>query len=351
MNEQSTIEQSVKRGPMTSVDPNATYKEIKVRPEADWEKGKSSAYRKYRRKWEEYPQRQIVGDFPLHLDIETTNACNLKCPMCPRTILIQKRLFYRGQFMPFDFYCSVIDQGVDHGLYSVKLNYLGEPLLHPDVVRQVRYAKDRGVIDVMMNTNGTLLTEELSRQLLGAGLDKIFFSFDSHLKEEYEKMRVGADFEKTIENIKNFVRIKNTNGYKNVETRVSMVLKRHEMEKFQALAAMWQGVVDTVGYGYYMERDPDKEGEYPPVPGFICAQPWQRMFIMADGIVTACCVDERREYMLGNAKREKLGDIWKGKLAQTLREAHASGHYERISLCRKCYVPVSEEEERRAGNS
>jgi len=335
---------------MKPVNPNATYREIRPPSKmAKWEKEKTPAYWDYRKKWEEYPQRQILNEFPLHLDVETTNACNLKCPMCPRTVLMGKKLFHRVQFMEFAFYRSLIDQGVAQGLCSVKLNYLGEPLLHPDVVRQVKYAKDQGVLDVMFNTNGTLLTDELSRQLLDAGLDKIFFSFDSHRKEEYEKIRPGANFEKTIENIQTFVRIKKSNGYRGVETRVSMVLHKHEEEKFRALTEMWKGIVDTIGFGYYVERDPDKIAPCGPVDGFICAQPWQRMFIMVDGVVTACCGDERREYPLGDAAKEKLVDIWKGERAQALRKAHASRHYDRIPICRKCYVPTSEEQER-AGN-
>lgn len=325
---------------MKPVNPNATYQEIRFKKSPDWERGKSQAYWDYRRKWEEYPKNQILGDFPIHLDIETTNACNLKCPMCPRTILLGQNRFFKIQFMDFDFYRHLIDQGADHGLSSVKLNYLGEPLLHPDVVKQVKYAKDRGILDVMMNTNATLLTEDLSRALLDAGLDKIFFSFDSHVKEEFESIRVGASFEKTVENIKNFVRIKNQNGHSGTEARVSMVLRRHEEYKFKALVKMWEGIVDTIGFGYYVERNPEKIFEEKPVEGFICAQPWQRLFIMADGVVTACCVDEKREYVLGDARREYLADIWKGKRASTLREAHKGGRYYEIALCRKCYVPV-----------
>ena len=333
---------------MTSVNPNATYQEIKVRPEADCEKGKSQAYRDYRRKWEEYPRKQIVGPFPIHLDIETTNACNLRCPMCPRTILLTQDRFFKIQFMSFDFYRSLIDQGVEQGLSSVKLNYLGEPLLHPDVVKQVKYAKDRGILDVMLNTNATLLTEDLSRALLDAGLDKIFFSFDSHLKEEYERIRVGANFEKTVENVKNFAEIKNHNGYRGTEARVSMVLNRNKEEKFKALFNMWEGIVDTIGFGYYVERTLGKIAEQKPLEGFICAQPWQRMFVMADGTVTACCVDEKREYVLGDARKEKLVDIWNGEPAQRLREAQGSGEYSRIPMCRKCYVPLAEAEEQQA---
>ncbi len=330
---------------MKAVNPNATYQEIRLKKSPEWEKGKSAAYWDYRRKWEEYPKKQILGDFPIHLDIETTNACNLKCPMCPRTTLLRQNRFFKIQFMDFDFYRYLIDQGADHGLSSIKLNYLGEPLLHPDVAKQVKYAKDRGILDVMMNTNATLLTEDLSRALLEAGLDKMFFSFDSHEKEEYEAIRVGASFEKTVENIKNFVKIKNQNGHAGTEARVSMVLHRNEEEKFKALHRMWEGVVDTIGFGYYVERKPEMIIEQEHVEGFICAQPWQRLFIMADGVVTACCVDEKRAYALGDARKAYLADIWKGERANHLREAHRSGRYFEIAMCRKRYVPVAESEE------
>jgi len=330
---------------MMLVNPNATYQEIRTQKIAAWELDKSPAYWDYRRRWTEYPQRQIVGEFPIHLDIETTNACNLKCPMCPRTVLVQKNRFHKIQFMDFRFYQSLIDQGAESGLCSVKLNYLGEPLLHPDVVQQVKYAKDKGLLDVMLNTNGTLLTEEISRQLLDAGLDKIFFSFDSHRPEEYEAIRLGADFNQVVENIKTFVRIKNSNGHRHTETRISMVLHRQEEEKFRALIAMWEGIVDTIGFGYYVERDPAKIKAEDPVEGFICAQPWQRMFVMVDGAVIPCCVDEQREYILGNARKDFLVDIWKGERLAALREAHARRHYERIPLCRKCYVPIAEQQE------
>lgn len=246
--------------------------------------------------------------------------------------------------MDFELYKGLIDQGADHGLCSVKLNYMGEPLLHPDVVRQVKYAKDRGILDVMFNTNGTLLTEDLSGRLLDAGLDKIFFSIDSHIKEDYEKIRVGACFENTVENIMTFARLKNSNGYKHVETRVSMVIRQGAHEKFLALKKMWEGIVDTVGYGTYVERDPDKQGEYEPVDGFTCAQPWQRLFVMADGIVTPCCVDEKREYVLGDAGTQRLSDIWWSRKEEALRRAHRDHLYHTIGICRKCYVPLAETE-------
>ena len=55
----------------------------------NWETYRDDEYFEYRKNWSKYPQDRYVSDFPLHLDIETTDLCNLKCPMCSRTIMDQ----------------------------------------------------------------------------------------------------------------------------------------------------------------------------------------------------------------------------------------------------------------------
>lgn len=284
-----------------------------------------------------------VGDFPIHLDIETTNACNLRCPMCPRTIMALDKAGKVG-FMDFKLYKSLIDQGAENGLCSVKLNYLGEPLIHPDVVRQVRYTKEKGIIEVMFNTNAVTLTEKLSRKLLDAGLDSIFFSVDSPYPEKYNEIRVGADFYQVVRNIKKFIELKNKLGYKHVQTRVSMVMMentRQELEDYKKFGLEELGV-DAVGYGELSEY-PLRGDKYPKYfnPDFVCAQLFQRMFIMWNGVVTPCCVDNDREMVMGNARKEKLKDIWRNEKYKKLRNTHIKGRYYEIPLCRKCYVPVS----------
>jgi len=56
-------------------------------------------YIDYRQRWEELPLKKEVSEFPLHLDIEVTDACNLKCPMCYRSIAVGK-----GGFMDVNLY-------------------------------------------------------------------------------------------------------------------------------------------------------------------------------------------------------------------------------------------------------
>jgi MoaA/NifB/PqqE/SkfB family radical SAM enzyme len=325
------------------VKPNATYGEIRRNPGElmEWERHRSPAYWEYRRQWTDYPKRGVVPDFPLCLDIETTNVCNLDCVMCPRTVYIARGTYGAIGMMDFDFYCRLIDEGARYGLPSVKLQYLGEPLAHPDVVKQVKYAKDAGVLDVMFNTNATLLTEEKGHALLEAGLDAIFFSVDSIYAEKFNRIRVGADYDKVVGNILRFIEIKNKGAHGKVHTRVSMTVMENDVDELVRFKDFWLQYVDVVGFGVY--HDVNEDGiESPYNPQFTCAQPFQRMFIMWDGVATPCCVDDHRGYRTGDASNGTLYDIWHGKAYQRMRDAQLTGRYKEIGICRKCYVPYTE---------
>ena len=153
-------------------------------------------YREYRKKWEDWPVHFMAGEFPLHLDIEPTNLCNLRCPFCATTY--NK---YKQGFMKEKIWKKILDEGGKNGLYSLKFTYRGEPLLHPDLSKMVRYAKDAGIMDVYFNTNAVRLDEKNIRSLIDAGLDRISISFEGFTKEVYEKYRVGAVFEDVVKNI------------------------------------------------------------------------------------------------------------------------------------------------------
>lgn len=321
---------------------DAAYKEFRRTKEPmEWEKARGLEYWEYRRKWDECPRNMQAGDFPIHLDIETTNACNLACPMCSRTILISKGAFRKIGFMNFDFYKNLIDQAADNGACSVKLQYLGEPLLHPDLPKQIKYAKDKGIIEVMINTNAALLTEEISRAILKAGLDSIFFSVDYLGREKYNKIRIGADLDQVIKNIKKFMEIKKELNCKHVQTRISKVVmpgdSPKELEKFKEF---WFKVgVDLVGFDEFVDFTSTPSEEHNP--NFVCAQPFQRMVILWDGKVLPCCGDVEAEYIVGDATKEKLKDIWRSEKYKKLREMHIAGRYYEMDICRKCYLPLA----------
>jgi MoaA/NifB/PqqE/SkfB family radical SAM enzyme len=286
------------------------------------------------------------GDFPLHVDLDTTNVCNLRCRMCPRTHFLEtgnKKWAPEGRlgYMGLDLFQRIVDQAADNGAYSIKINFLGEPLIHPEIIEQVKYAKSRG-LEVMMNTNAALLTREMSGNLLEAGLDDIFFSFDSPYPDAYESIRVGADYDQVLVNIKGFIETMREMGLRGVQTRASMVesviggdprVRQDFQNLFYGL-----GVAET-GFGLMTDMKVDYWEKYGRIEGFVCRDPYNRMFVFWDGLVGPCCGEWERGLIMGDAKTESLKDIWKNDRYKRLRSAHEQGRYDSIPTCRKCSVP------------
>jgi radical SAM protein with 4Fe4S-binding SPASM domain len=308
-----------------------------------WRRFRGQAYEEYREKWHRYPEEQILSSFPLHLDLDVTNACNLKCTMCARTLMIEKGSMAGVGFMDFDFYKSLIDQGKTSGLASVKLNFQGEPLLHPKIADMVSYAKQSGIVDIMINTNGTLMTAFMAESLLDAGIDNVFFSFDSADKEKYERIRVGADYDRVVNNIATFVDMKNRKEKRNVQVGVNAVLLERDDNEIDALISQWSQIADTITWGWdhhsALKKNYDKSKDLDQNPNscFCCSQLWQRLIVNWDGQCVPCCLDVERDLVVGDARQSSLQDIWlKSPLYKMLREKHSSMRYRDIARCKRC---------------
>lgn len=295
----------------------------------DGEKSFDKDYFAYREKWREYPKKRIVDEFPLHLDIESTNACNLKCPMCGRNFMKEKI-----GYIEWKLFKKIIDEAVKYHLPSIKLNYRGEPLLHPDLPKMVKYAKEKGILEVQFNTNGLLLNEKKAKELIAVGLDRIIFSFDGATKETYEKIRRGSKYDVVVKNIKNLVKIRNKMGRSRPLVRVQMVkmpLNKKEVEDF---IKMWLHIVNRVAVS--TERNP--LGTKKKITHFSCPQIWQRLMICWDGEVRMCCGDWYGEIILGNAKKTSVYKIWHSKKLDKIRKIHIQGDFNKIPVCARCEV-------------
>ena len=308
------------------INPTFHYKK-----ETEVEREQSPEYKEYRRKWYENPKDHIVGDFPIHLDLEATSACNLKCFMCFQSFNPPPR-----GFMDMDLYRKVIDEGAEKGLCSLKLMYRGEPLLHPDIVEMVRYAKEKGVLEVMFNTNATLLTEEKARGLIEAGLDKIICSVDGYTKEVYESVRIGANFETTLQNIKNLQRIKKEMGTKKPTLRVQMVDTPRNHEQIEGYIKFWGEIADHVAVED-MNDWHDKDLKAVIVSKeFDCPMPYQRLIVLYDGKVTICCGNIYGKLVAGDLNKQTVEEVWKGPVMQELRKNLAEGDSHKVQICAEC---------------
>ena len=153
--------------------------------------------------WTYAVRRSSVSNYePYRLWIEPTSKCNLKCIMCPNKSLEPHQI----GMMEFELFKKIIDEA-KHYVHDVNLHHRGESLLHKKLTEMIRYASKNGVIS-KLHTNATLLTEKKATNIIESGLDLISFSFDGFDQQTYERYRVGANFEKTINNILRFLKIK-----------------------------------------------------------------------------------------------------------------------------------------------
>jgi MoaA/NifB/PqqE/SkfB family radical SAM enzyme len=295
----------------------------------DGEKSFDKDYFTYRKKWQEYPKKKFLAEFPLHLDIESTNACNLKCSMCGRNWMKEK-IGYIG----WNLFTKIIDEAKKYHLPSIKFNYRGEPLLHPEIVKMVRYAKDKGILEVQFNTNGLLLDEKKAEELIEAGLDRIIFSFDGATKETYEKIRRGSNFEKVVKNIKNLINLRNKKGLKKPLVRVQMVKIPENKNEVEDFIRMWLPFANRLSIS--VGRNP--LGTKKKLEHFPCPQIWQRLMICWDGEIRMCCGDWYGEIVLGNAKKDSIYKVWHGDKLKEIRRIHSEGKFDKIPLCSRCEV-------------
>lgn len=140
--------------------------------------------------------------------IEPTSCCNLVCTTCIRHSWDE----VLGEMSP-ETYSNLIG-----GLRSfssppeIFFGGFGEPLAHPNIAEMVHKAKGLGS-SVGLITNGTLLTESLSRALIDAGLDILWVSLDGASRESYTDVRLGAVFSQVLANIDAFWRARRNKYY------------------------------------------------------------------------------------------------------------------------------------------
>lgn len=291
-----------------------------------------------------------VPGYPLHLSIEVNNTCDLKCPMCSSGQDYSRR---RRGFMSFEQYRRIIDETAPY-LYKVGPFNLGEPLLHKDIFRMVRYARDKGVATIL-STNGNTMDEQKAAGLIESGLEELIVSIDAATEGTYRQNRPGGDFDRLKKNVRRLMELKRERGSRTPFVAINMILMDNnvgEIEAFKQLAA--ELGVDKCNFSTYWEMylgDSQKEGR---TRGFrpksaehrnimpenmrvdtTCGWAWSGCVIAWNGSVTPCCFDYNETCVLGNVFDGGLKQLWNNQKYRRLRAAILKGR-KTPKLCAGC---------------
>ncbi len=270
--------------------------------------------------WNRRQEKYYAGDFPLLVDIETSNSCNLRCKMCNLT-------FDKKHFIGKSVISAILDDFKNECPYSVKLNWRGEPLLNTALPNIILKLKAVGVKEIQMNTNGTLLTPSLSERIVSSGIDRVKVSVDSIYPNEYKSIR-GTDLYKVIDNIYNLINIRG-DGLPIVQ--VQMVDLKKDKKVVEEYYDFWKDKVDYIGVCRKHSNSLGDRGSKVP-----CSHLFHRLTISYLGDITVCCMDSNLVYKLGNIKDMSLKDAWNCGELNKLRTEHKSGMFN--SICKGCTI-------------
>ena len=157
-------------------------------------------YTIYRYKYNIYPRLKLLEEYPPNIQIEPTSMCNLRCIMCYQSdkSFSSKSFGFMG-YMKLDLLKKIIDE-IEGKIEGVTFASRGEPTLHSQLDEFLKYCEGK-FLGLKLNTNATLLDEKKINLLLSSDLQSLVLSIDEKNKENYEKIRVNAKFEKIMRNL------------------------------------------------------------------------------------------------------------------------------------------------------
>lgn len=297
--------------------------------------------------------------YPRYFEIEVTTRCHLKCIMCEHTYWTNN-----PKDLSLEEFKRIIDQFPK--LKWIGTTGIGSSFLNKDYPEMLKYLKNKNkniyveLFDAFSNIKKQTIDDIVKYGLI----DRLIISIDGANKETYEKIRVGADFETVIGNVKYLIETKNKYNTNFPELSFHFIISRDnylEVPKFvELVASISQGKNIGILFSHVLHNFQEVENlvvELPPElkseaiqlagkfgikvswgknvkerkPINRCTE-WSMPFIFADGSVIQCCASNeanRRDFQvkncMGNILKSDFDSIWNGTEYSALRDAVHSG--------------------------
>ena len=285
---------------------------------------------------------------PVHLSVEPTTFCNLRCPVCETGAGILERS--KGT-MSLGNFKKVLD-AVGPQVNTLFFYYMGEPFLNKDTLQMMSEAVDRGVY-VSVCTNGEHVD---ATELIASRVSEVSFQIGGLTQETHSKYRVGGELGLTMYNIREAVKEKKRRNSK-VRIVIGFIVMKHnehELGKMQQLhnlgvddvqvispcvRTMEQGrrFLPTSDKYWYYDRQAFRHGLLVPkvIPHNRCWWIYYSTVVTWDGNVVPCCRDAQGHHIMGNVFEQPFKEIWNGEKYRKFRR-QISEIQSGIKLCRLC---------------
>lgn len=296
-----------------------------------------------------------LPDYPITLSIETVNRCNLACVMCHLPhFLKQKTTLDLADLR------KLFREAEELGVPAINIGNGHEPLLYKDVDAMIEEAVNHKIMDLLLFTNGHLLTDARIEKILNSGVTRVFVSLDAATEETYNAIRVSraksgpstGRLAEVEDNVRRLVRRREELGLQLPIVRVSFVLQhanKHEIDMFRE---RWIDIVDAVDFQRETshagietmelldEEERWKERELGPQLKRMapherfCHYPFDTLAIWSDGTVGPCCAYQGKNIPVGDIREQTLREIWTGEKMERLRRQHRESKLNIV--CQEC---------------
>ncbi len=280
-------------------------------------------------------QKFQISEFPLNVIVEPGNFCNLNCTTCANDKLTRPK----GQ-MNILLYKKIVDEIAKENSHTrLWLDFYGEPLLQKyKIYYMIDYARKKGLENININTNGTLLDCEMAEMLLDSGISFISIDCDGFSKEVYEQIRRGADRDVTYANIEHILNRKKERALKTpvIEIKVmEMEENRHEIERiiqYWRQRGAWTTTRRLISWaGMCEDIRPEVQTER-----IACGNAVGILPITWDGMAVNCVMDVDAQYVCGDVTKESIKDIWLRR-NENMVSRHMEHRFDELpEICKNC---------------
>jgi len=301
--------------------------------------------------------RSKVWGYPYEWEIDTTNICQLKCPLCHTGLGTVNR---QKGVMRYETFTKVIDEIKDYCIWLTLYSW-GEPFLNKQIDRFVAYANKANIATIISSNLNKPLTPEMAESIIKAGLDVLIVSMDGTTQEVYEKYRVGGHLNRVQDNVRLLAQKKRELGFETPHMEWQFIVMKqneHQIEEARAMSKKlgFNSIIFKKVDFPHGESDTEVARRWLPSSrqtvdggspfdkpygenGARCWRLWRSGVVNWDGGYAPCCYLTDAKDDFGNVTDRSIKEIWNNQQYVTARDLFKGKNSTSVHVgCTTCNV-------------